>query len=467
MIGRTLFDKIWDVHVVESFDDGWVLLHIDRHLLHDLSGPPAVVELRRRGFGIREPMTVFATPDHLVATAPNRTIETSELGHAMWNTLMEQSATDGMRTLGVGDGQGIVHVVGPEQGVVMPGLTVVCGDSHTCTNGALGAVAFGIGNSQSTQALATGMLLQQHPRQMRITIDGDLPSRVTAKDVALALIAELGAAAGAGYAVEYAGPTVTAMDVEARMTLCNLTVELGAKFGLVAPDDATIDWVRGRKYVPSGSDLDEAIEAWRRLYSDDDASFDREVRFDASALRPMITWGTSPEHAVPIDEPIPALAQATTDEQASAWQAALSYMHLEPGTPVIGTPVDWVFIGSCANARLGDLRAAADIVRGRRVAPGVSAWVVPGSEQVRAAAEAEHIDTVFADAGFEWRQAGCSMCVAANGDRVPPGARCVSTSNRNFVGRQGPGARTHLASPITAAAAAVTGVITDPRELLA
>jgi 3-isopropylmalate/(R)-2-methylmalate dehydratase large subunit len=380
---------------------------------------------------------------------------------------MEQSATAGMRTLGVGDGQGIVHVVGPEQGVVMPGLTVVCGDSHTCTNGALGAVAFGIGNSQSTQALATGMLLQQHPRQMRITIDGDLPSGVTAKDVALALIAELGAAAGAGYAVEYAGPSVTAMDVEARMTLCNLTVELGANFGLVAPDDATIDWVRGRKYVPSGSDLDEAIEAWRHLHSDDDASFDREVRFDASALRPMITWGTSPEHAVPIDEPIPALAQATTDEQASAWQAALSYMHLEPETPVIGTPVDWVFIGSCANARLSDLRAAADIVRGRRVAPGVSAWVVPGSEQVRAAAEAEHIEAVFVDAGFEWRQAGCSMCVAANGDRVPPGARCVSTSNRNFVGRQGPGARTHLASPITVAAAAVTGAITDPRELLA
>jgi 3-isopropylmalate/(R)-2-methylmalate dehydratase large subunit len=289
---------------------------------------------------------------------------------------------------------------------------------------------------------------------------------VTAKDVALALIAELGAAAGAGYAVEYDGSSVAALDVESRMTLCNLTVELGAKYGMVAPDDTTIAWLRGRKYAPSGSDLDAAIEAWQDLHSDDGAIFDREVQFDASKLRPMVTWGTSPEHAVAIDEPIPAFSEARSEEQAAAWKAALTYMDLEPGAALSDTPVDWVFIGSCANARLGDLRAAAQVVRGRHVAAGVSAWVVSGSEQVRVAAEAEHLDIIFRDAGFEWRQPGCSLCVAANGDRVPAGARCVSTSNRNFVGRQGPGARTHLASPTTAAAAAVTGGLTDPRELL-
>jgi 3-isopropylmalate/(R)-2-methylmalate dehydratase large subunit len=284
--------------------------------------------------------------------------------------------------------------------------------------------------------------------------------------VALALIADLGAAAGAGYAVEYDGSAVAAMDVEARMTLCNLTVELGAKYGMVAPDETTVAWLDGRTYAPSGTELDLAVEAWQRLHSDDDASFDREVLVEASALRPMVTWGTSPEHAIAIDERIPAISEATTDEQAAAWKAALAYMDLEPAAALSDIPVDWVFIGSCANARLGDLRAAAQIVQGRHVADGVSAWVVPGSEQVRVAAEAEHLDVIFRDAGFEWRQPGCSMCVAANGDRIPSGARCVSTSNRNFVGRQGPGARTHLASPLTAAAAAVTGVLTDPRDLL-
>jgi 3-isopropylmalate/(R)-2-methylmalate dehydratase large subunit len=384
----------------------------------------------------------------------------------MWSALRAETDRSGIRTFDFdGDDQGIVHVVGPEQGIVLPGLTVVCGDSHTCTNGALGALAFGVGNSQSTQALATQVLLQQRPRQMRIRIDGVFRTGVTAKDAALAIIAELGASAGSGFAVEYAGAAVDAMDIEARLTLCNLTVELGAKFGMIGPDERTIAWVTGRAFAPTGDELESAVRAWRELRSDEGALFDREVAIDASTIEPMVTWGTSPEHAIPINGTVPDPADAADDSQRDAWQAALDYMDLQPGRLIAGTSIDWVFIGSCANSRLSDLRDAARIVGGRRAAPGVTAWVVPGSEQVRRAAEREGLDELFRDAGFEWRRPGCSMCVAANGDRVPRGARCVSTSNRNFVGRQGPEARTHLASPAMAAAAAVTGALVDVRTL--
>jgi 3-isopropylmalate/(R)-2-methylmalate dehydratase large subunit len=465
MSASTLLDKIWDAHVVRDLDDGWSLLHIDRHLLHDLSGPPAMVELRKRGLEVHDPDLVFATPDHLVSSATDRTIDTNEFGGAMWSALRKEAERSGFRTLDVGTGaQGIVHVTGPEQGIVLPGLTVICGDSHTCTNGALGALAFGVGTSQSTQALATQVLAQPRPRQMRVRIDGPLSPHVTAKDLALALIARLGASAGAGYAIEYAGPTVASMDMEARFTLCNLTVELGAKFGLIAPDATTVDWVQGRRYAPTDSDWQDAIEAWARLSTDGDARLDREEAVDATRVAPFVTWGTSPEHAIAIDAAVPGPSDARDDRQRDSWQAALDYMGLRPGQPIAGIPVDWVFIGSCANARLSDLRAAAQVVGSQRVASGVTAWVVPGSEAVRRAAEVEGLDAVFRAAGFEWRRPGCSMCVAANGERVPPVARCVSTSNRNFVGRQGPGARTHLASPVTAAAAAIAGHLVDPRS---
>jgi 3-isopropylmalate/(R)-2-methylmalate dehydratase large subunit len=466
MTPSTLFDKVWDAHVVEVFDDGWALLHIDRHLLHDLSGPSALVELRRRGQKVHAPELAFATPDHLVSSATDRTIDTNEFGRAMWGALRDEADQGGIVTFEIGTGrQGIVHVTGPEQGIVLPGLTVVCGDSHTCTNGALGALAFGIGSSQSTQALATQVLLQQRPRQMRITIDGTLGPMVSAKDLALSIIGRFGASAGTGHAVEYAGSTIDALDIEARLTLCNLTVELGAKFGMIAPDDTTIAWVTGRPYAPSGDSLAAAVESWRGLYSDAGAVFDREERVDASTVVPTVTWGTSPEHAIPIDAAVPDPAAAADETQRAAWRGALDYMGLQAGQPIAGTPVDWVFIGSCANSRLSDLRAAAAVVDGGHVAATVTAWVVPGSELVRAQAEAEGLDAVFRSAGFEWRQPGCSMCVAANGERVPPQARCVSTSNRNFVGRQGPGARTHLASPATAAAAALCGMLVDPRTL--
>jgi 3-isopropylmalate/(R)-2-methylmalate dehydratase large subunit len=461
----TLFDKLWDRHVVRELDDGWSLLHIDRHLLHDLSGPPAMTELERRGLTVRDPDLVFATPDHLVSTDPDRTITSSPFGGAMWEALAKVGAPAGIRLLELRSGtQGIVHVTAPEQGIVLPGHTVICGDSHTCTNGALGALAFGVGTSQSTQALASQVLAQRRPRQMRIRLEGHLGRGVTAKDVALSLIGRLGASAGSGFAVEYTGPVVEAMDMEARLTLCNLTVELGAKFGVIAPDDVTVAWLQGRQFAPAGALWDRALADWRGLVTDAGAAFSHDEYVDCSTIAPTVTWGTSPEHAVPIDGAVPDPADAADDEQRSSWTEALGYMGLRPGQPLVGLPIDWVFIGSCANSRLSDLRAAASVVTGRTVAPGVTAWVVPGSEAVRDAAEAEGLDKVFRAAGFTWRQPGCSMCVAANGDRVPPLARCVSTSNRNFVGRQGPGARTHLASPATAAAAAVAGTLVDVRS---
>ncbi len=463
---RTLFDKLWDAHVIRELGDGWALLHIDRHLLHDLSGPPALNDVRTRGMALHDPELVFATPDHAVSSQPGRVATTFPLGGKLHAGLKQLTGAMGVQLFDLGEpGQGIVHVMGPEMGIVLPGLTVICGDSHTCTNGGLGAMAFGVGSSESTHALATQTLRQQKPRRMRIRCEGRLAAGVTAKDLALHLIGRLGAAAGVGYAIEFAGPAVEALDVEGRLTLCNLSVELGARFGMVAPDEATIDWLRGRPYAPQGEAFEAAAAHWRTLASDADAVFDREETIDAGAVAPTITWGTSPEHAIAIDGAVPDPGRATTASDREAWDAALDYMGLQANAPIAGTAVDWVFIGSCANSRLADLRAAAEVARGRRVAEGVRAWVVPGSENVKRAAEAEGLREVFLDAGFEWREPGCSMCVAANGEQVPPRQRSVSTSNRNFVGRQGPGARTHLASPAMAAAAAVTGRITDVRNL--
>ncbi|MBB3009977.1 MULTISPECIES: 3-isopropylmalate dehydratase large subunit [Cupriavidus] len=466
MMARTLVDKLWDAHVVRDLGDGWALLHIDRHLLHDLSGPPALRDVAARGLPLHDAKLVFSTPDHAVSSRPGRDGNTYPLGGRLWQGLRQGSAKAGIRMFDLGEpGQGIVHVMGPELGIVLPGLTVICGDSHTCTNGGIGAMAFGVGTSESTHALATQTLRQQKPKRMRILCEGELGTGVTAKDLILHVIGKLGAAAGVGYAIEFAGPAIRSLDIEGRLTVCNLCVELGARFGLIAPDQKVVDWVRGRPFAPTDDLFERAAADWLALATDADAVFDREERIDASAVVPTITWGTSPEQAISVDGVTPRLEDEADPARRDAVAAALDYMGLEPGAPIAGTPVDWVFIGSCANSRLSDLRAAAAVVRGRRVAPGVTAWVVPGSENVKREAEAEGLRAVFEAAGFHWREPGCSMCVAANGEQVPPGKRSVSTSNRNFVGRQGPGARTHLASPAMAAAAAVTGRITDVRRL--
>jgi 3-isopropylmalate/(R)-2-methylmalate dehydratase large subunit len=463
---RTVFDKIWDRHVVRDLGDGWALLHIDRHLLHDLSGPPALIDVTRRGLAVHNPELVFATADHAVSTTPGRTGGTFPLGTKLRVALKEQARASGIRFFDVGEeGQGIVHVIGPELGLVLPGLTLICGDSHTCTNGGLGALAFGVGSSESAHALATQTVRQRKPGQMRIRFEGKPGQGITSKDLILSAIGRLGAAAATGQAIEYAGSAIRALDVEQRLTICNLSVEMGAKYGMIAPDDTTFAYLEGRRFVPQGALFAAALADWRQLSTDHDAVFEREEVIDASAVAPTITWGTSPEHAIPIDGLIPDPAAMSTLATREAYQAALDYMGLEAGKPLVETPIEWVFLGSCANSRLSDLREAAQLARGRRVAQGVTAWVVPGSESVKRQAEAEGLDRVFREAGFAWHESGCSLCVAANGERIPPGARVVSTSNRNFVGRQGPGARTHLASPAMAVAAAVTGHITDVRRI--
>ena len=464
-MARTLFDKLWDMHVVRELGDGWALLHIDRQLMHDLGGGPAFADLAQLGLQLRNPELDFAVPDHAVSSEPGRMATTFALGGKLHAALRAGAPKAGVRFFELGErGHGIVHVMGPELGLVLPGLSVICTDSHTCTNGGLGALAFGVGSSESTHALATQTLRQRKPRRMRIRCDGALPSGVSAKDLALHIVATLGADGGVGYAVEYAGSAIDALDVEGRLTICNLSVELGARFALIAPDAKTFAYLRGRPYAPQGEAFDAAVRDWEQLVSDPGAVYDDEVRIDAAAVVPTISWGISPDHAIRVDARVPDPADSQSPRR-EAYASALHYMGLRAGEALEGTPVDWVFIGSCANSRLSDLRAAAEIARGRHVAAGVTAWVVPGSEIVKREAEAEGLHAIFQAAGFEWREPGCSMCVAANGEQVPPQARCVSTSNRNFMGRQGPGARTHLASPAMAAAAAVTGRITDVRTL--
>ncbi|MGE5129021.1 MAG: 3-isopropylmalate dehydratase large subunit [Sphingomonadaceae bacterium] len=452
----TLFDKVWDAHVIEPLGGGTDLLHVDRHMLHDLGGAKALAELAERGLTPRNPELAFATADHVVSTAPGRTGGAHDWAQVLVDGLRLETRKAGVRLFDVGgDEQGIVHVIAPELGITQPGTLVVCGDSHTCTNGALGALAFGIGATEIVHVLATQTIVQRRPKTMRARFEGALAKGVYAKDMILALIARVGAAGGTGYALEYAGAAVRALGMEARMTLCNLSIELGAKIGMVAPDQTTFDYLRARRFAPKGELWDQALGWWRTLSSDAGASFDREVELDVSRLAPQVTWGTSPEDAIAVDASIP-----------DAKPEALEYMGLSAGRPIAGTRVDRVFIGSCTNSRLSDLRAAAEVARGRKVAAHVQAWVVPGSMGVKRAAETEGLHQVFRDAGFQWREPGCSLCVGANGELVEPGARCISTSNRNFVGRQGPGARTHLASPATAAACAVAGEIADVRDFL-
>lgn len=456
MTARTMFDKIWDQHVVEDLGDGVQLLHVDRHLMHELSGHRGQLELKKRGIGMRNPELTIGSMDHVVSTAPGAKGGNAPWADGMIEIFRSESRQAGVKVYDIGqDGQGIVHVVGPELGFTLPGVTLLCGDSHTCTHGALGALAWGIGTSELTHVLATQTIVQQKPKTMRARFDGKPGRAITAKDMILALIGKIGTAGGVGYAVEYAGEAIRDLEMEGRLTVCNLSIELGAKVGMIAPDEKTYAYLKGRRHAPSGALWTQAVAHWKTLPSDPGARFDKEHVLDCSALAPQITWGTSPEDVIGVDGTIPGNKPE-----------ALAYMGLASGTPIAGTKIDRVFIGSCTNSRLPDLRAAAEIVRGHKAAKHVKAWVVPGSWRIKQEAEAEGLHQIFLDAGFEWREAGCSMCVGANGELVEPLARCVSTSNRNFVGRQGPQARTHLASPAMAAAAAIAGEITDVRLLL-
>lgn len=462
---RSMFAKIWDGHVIADLGGGAALLHVDRHILHDLGGAAGLLDVRQRGLPVHNPGLTFATVDHTVSSAPGRR-GTIARGLELLTALRRETAAADIRLFDIDQpGQGIVHVMGPELGLSLPGSLIVCGDSHTCTHGGLSALAFGIGSSELAHVLATQTLNQRRPMTMRVRFEGRVSVGVTPKDLILALIGTIGTAGGTGYAVEYAGSAIREMSVEGRLTICNLSVELGAKMGMIAPDETTFAYLADRPYAPKGVMWLRAIEAWRQLPSDPEASFDREVAIDVSRIAPQVTWGTSPEHVLPIDGRIPDPATIDDATRRGAVRTALDYMALQPGAPILGTPIDWVFIGSCTNSRLSDLRAAAAVVRGRTVAPRVRAWVVPGSENIRRDAVAEGLDRVFIEAGFEWREPGCAMCLAANGEQVPPEQRSVSTSNRNFVGRQGPRARTHLASPAMAAAAAIAGAITDVRKL--
>ncbi len=463
--GRTLFEKIWDSHVVAQREDGQALLYVDRHLCHDGSFR-AFEMLRESGRRPRRPEQTFLTPDHYVPTATRSLDDIDDpLAREIVAATRRNAEDFGVHLFAFDDPrQGIVHVVGPEQGITLPGLLLVCGDSHTSTHGALGALAFGIGASEVSHVLATQTLWQKRPRTMRIVVEGRLGFGVAAKDVILAIIAEIGAGGGTGYAIEYAGPCIAGMSVEQRMTVCNMTIEAGARFGLIAPDEKTIAYLEGRPYAPKGEKWEKAVAYWRTLPSDPDARFDREVTIDGGAIAPMVTWGNSPEDAVPVTEAVPDPSREPDAERRAAMEAALEYMDLRPGMPISEIPVDRVFIGACTNSRIEDLRAAAAVAKGRRAV--VPAMVVPGSGLVKAEAEAEGLDRIFTEAGFEWRHAGCSMCVGMNGDMLRPGERSASTSNRNFRGRQGPGSRTHLVSPAMAAAAAVTGRFTDVRRLM-
>jgi 3-isopropylmalate/(R)-2-methylmalate dehydratase large subunit len=467
MAPLTMFEKIWQRHRILERSDGQTLLYIDRHLIHD-GYQPAFEFLRERGLRPRAPHRIFGTPDHYVPTSHRdlTQIADPERRH-MVEDLAANAAAEGITMFGLGDQrQGIVHVIGPEQGITQPGMTLVCGDSHTSTHGALGALAFGIGMTEVTHVLATQTLWQRQPKTMRITVGGVLGRGVGAKDIILSIIARIGAAGANGHVIEYAGSTIRGLSMEGRLTVCNMSIEAGARAGMIAPDDVTFEYLAGRPYAPSGPEWDQSLERWRALPSDSEAAFNAEVALDAAEIAPMVTWGTSPQDASPIDGRVPDPAQAPDAARREAMARALFYMDLTPGTPLAEIAVNRVFLGSCTNSRIEDLRSAASIVKDRRVASQVKAWVVPGSGLIKAQAEAEGLDRIFKAAGFEWREAGCSMCLGTNGEIVAPGERCASTSNRNFAGRQGPGARTHLMSPAMAAAAAVTGGLTDVRELM-
>jgi len=463
---RSLFDKIWDQHVVDDLGDGYQLIHIDRSFIHDLSGPIAIRDLQERDLAIVNPELTYAIPDHLVSSVSGQ-MESGLAAHPDYIPfLRKQKAAQGFTLFDVDDDrQGIIHVVGPEQGITLPGLTIVCGDSHTSTHGGIGALAWGIGSSDLTHLLATQCLVERKPKSMRINFEGQLPAGSGAKDMILKLIADYGAQLGVGYVVELAGPVIRDMAIDARLTACNLAVELGTKRCLIAPDEKTFEYLKGRPYTPAGEQFDQAVAHWRGLCTDEGAQFDREITVNVNDLNQQVSWGINPSHTISVHENIPFPDQAPTTSIGDSWRKALDYMGLKAGDPIAGTPIDQVFIGSCTNGRLSDLEEAAAIVRGRKVAPGIVAWVVPGSQMVKKAAEKSGLAKVFIDAGFEWRESSCSLCSAVNGDQVPPNWRCVSTSNRNYMGRQGPLSRTHLVSPRLAAAAAIAGKITDIESL--
>jgi 3-isopropylmalate/(R)-2-methylmalate dehydratase large subunit len=462
---RTLYDKLWDDHVVRQRPDGTALIFIDRHLVYEMTSPQAFEGLRAAGRRVRRPDLTLAVVDHIVSTG-DRAEGVGDADARMFVEAMARNAAEfGIEFFDALDRrQGIVHVVGPEQGFILPGLTVVCGDSHTSTHGAFGALAHGIGTSEVEHVLATQTLVQKKSRNMQVEVGGSLPFGVGAKDIALNIIATIGAGGGTGHVIEYRGAAIRALSMEGRMTLCNMSIEGGARAGLVAPDDKTFAYIRGRRMAPEGANWDAALSYWTTLRSDDGARFDRAVTLDAAAIAPTVTWGTSPEDAVPVTVRVPDPDSFATGAKRAAARRSLAYMGLTPGTPMRDIPIDRVFIGSCTNARIEDLREVARIARGRKVSAGVRAMVVPGSGLVRAQAEAEGIAATLVEAGFEWRQPGCSMCIGLNEDILAPGERCAATSNRNFEGRQGRGGRTHLMSPAMAAAAALTGRIADVRE---
>ena len=465
-MGKTLYDKIWDAHLVSSTPGEAPVLYIDRHLIHEVTSPQAFEGLRNEGRKVRRPELTLAVADHNVPTKDRDQGITDPESREQVETLERNAREFGIEYFAMDDiRQGIVHIIGPEQGWTLPGTTIVCGDSHTSTHGAFGSLAFGIGTSEVEHVLATQTLRAQVSKNMRVTVNGKLPDGVTAKDIALAVIAKIGTAGGTGFVIEYAGDAVRALSMEGRMTLCNLTIEGGARAGLVAVDDTTLNYIKGRPRAPKAGAWEAAEQHWRSLHSDADAKFDVEVVLDARDIVPMVTWGTSPEQALPITANVPDPAKLTEESHRAAAQRALDYMGLTANQKLTDVKVDHVFIGSCTNGRIEDLRAAAVIARGRKVAASVNAIVVPGSGLVKEQAEQEGLDKIFLDAGFEWRDPGCSMCLAMNADKLQPGERCASTSNRNFEGRQGRGGRTHLVSPAMAAAAAITGHLTDVRTL--
>ena len=467
MAGKTLYDKLWDAHVVRDNGDGTALLYIDRHLVHEVTSPQAFEGLRLAGRNLWRVDANLATPDHNVPTTDRSQGIADPVSRLQVETLDANCQTFGITEFKMDDiRQGIVHVIGPEEGATLPGMTVVCGDSHTSTHGAFGALAFGIGTSEVEHVLATQCLVQKKSQSMLINVDGTAPAGVTAKDIILAIIGHIGTAGGTGYAIEFGGEAIRALSMEGRMTLCNMAIEAGARAGMVAVDDKTIDYVRGRPYAPKDELWEQAVASWRTLHSDADAEFQKVVHLDAASLKPQVTWGTSPEMVVGIDGKVPDPAAESDEVKREGMKAALQYMGLEPNTPMVAIQPDVVFIGSCTNSRIEDLREAAMVAKGRKIAASIKqALVVPGSGLIKQQAEQEGLDKIFVEAGFEWREPGCSMCLAMNADRLEPGERCASTSNRNFEGRQGQGGRTHLVSPAMAAAAAVTGHFVDLQDL--
>ena len=455
-MGKTLFDKVWDAHVVRELDGGRSVLYIDRHYIHEVTSPVAFLGLKNRGLKVARPAQTTGTPDHNVPTVDQHLPVAEEQSRNQLDSFRRNCEENGIEYFPLGNpGHGIVHIIGPEQGFTQPGMTIVCGDSHTSTHGAFGAVAFGIGTSEVEMVFASQCILQPKPKTMRITVNGKRKVGVTAKDIILYVISKISASGGTGHFIEFAGEAIRDLSMEERMTVCNMSIECGARGGMIAPDQTTFDYLRGRERAPQGEAFDAAVARWRELYSDADAHFDREYRFDAAEIAPMITYGTNPGMGMAVDAAIPADADPK----------ALEYMGFDAGERLLGKPVDYVFVGSCTNGRIEDLRRFARLVEGRRKAPEVTAWIVPGSKAVEAAAKAEGLDRILAAAGFELRQPGCSACLAMNADKIPAGKYCVSTSNRNFEGRQGPGARTLLSGVAVAAAAAVSGRIADPREL--